>query len=126
MTDFLRAGSWDWFCENFKQFTGEAEDKKPYDQSVLLAMIAPRYLLVGSAEQDSGADPKSEFLTTLHASSAWEHLGERGLVTEDKMPEPGDYLGDGNVLYFYRKGRHYLSREDWLAYIRFLDEKFRR
>jgi len=126
ITDYLNAGSWEWFCNNFKKFSGELEDRKPYDQSFLLAMIAPRYLLVGSAEEDWGADPKSAFLTTLHASSAWEVLGEKGLVTEDRMPEPGDFLGEGNILYHYRKGRHYLSRDDWRAYINFLDEKFGR
>ena len=29
VTDFLRAGSWEWFCENFKQFSGDLEDEKP-------------------------------------------------------------------------------------------------
>ena len=125
VSDFLKVGSWDWFCENFQRFQDALEDEKPYDQSFLLAMIAPRYLLVGSAELDRGADPQSEFLTTLHASSAWELLGERGLVTEDKMPVPGDHLGEGNILYHYRKGLHYLSREDWNAYIKFLDNKFK-
>jgi len=124
--DFLRVGSWDWYCENFKRFSGELEDRKPYDQSFLLAMIAPRLLLVGSAELDAGADPQSEFLTTLHASSAWELLGKPGLVTPDRMPEPGDFLGDGNVLYHIRKGKHYLSREDWAAYIKYLDKHFKK
>ncbi len=125
VTDFLRVGSWDWFCENFKGYTGALEDEKPYDQSFLLALIAPRYLLVGSAEQDRGADPEAEFLTTLHASQAWELFGQKGLVTNDSMPKPGDFLGDGNVLYHYRKGMHFLSRDDWKAYIRFLDRKFK-
>jgi len=126
VTDFLRGGSWDWFCENFKQFTGAAEDEKPYDQSFLLALIAPRYLLIGSAEQDPGADPTAEFLTTLHASAAWELLGVRGLVTEDRMPVPGDFWGEGNILYHYRKGHHDLLPADWMAYVRFLDQKFRK
>ena len=125
VTDFLKVGSWDWFCENFKSFAGELEDHKPYDQSFLLALIAPRYLLVGSAELDRGADPKSEFLTTLHASSAWELLGGKGLVTEDRMPLPGDHLGEGKILYHYRSGKHYLSRDDWQAYVRFLDKKWK-
>ena len=125
VTDFLRAGSWDWYCENFKKYGGELEDSKPYDQSFLLALIAPRYLLVGSAELDRGADPKSEFLTTLHASRAWEIHGAQGLITEDEMPTPGAFLGEGEVLYHYRSGTHYLSREDWAAYMNFLDKKFR-
>ena len=125
ITDFIRLGSDDWYCENFKKFAGELEDEKPYDQSFLLALIAPRYLLVGSAELDKGADPTSEFLTTLHASSAWEILGKKGLVSPDEMPKPGAFLGDGNILYHYRTGKHFLSRDDWAAYIRFLDGKFK-
>ena len=126
VTDFLRVGSWDWYCESFKDYKDEGEDNKPYDQSFLLALIAPRYLCVGSAENDKGADPKSEFLTTLHASSVWSLLGKRGLVTPDKMPEAGDHLPDGDVGYHMRAGEHFLSREDWNYYIKFLDKKLGR
>lgn len=121
--DFLRCGSWDWYCENFKQFTDEKEDAKPYDQAYLLALIAPRYLCVGSAAEDRGADPVSEFLTSLWASQAWEVFGKTGLITPDRMPEPGDALQDGCVGYHLRAGEHFLSREDWNTYIRFLDRK---
>lgn len=121
--DFLDCGSWDWYCENFKQFTGEKEDQKPYDQAYLLALIAPRYLCVGSAVEDYGADPDSEFLTSLWASQAWELLGEKGLVTPDKMPDVGDVLSEGNVQYHLRAGNHFFSRTDWLHYIRFLESK---
>ena len=124
VTSFLKKGSWDWYCENFKTFA-DKEDEKPYDQSFLLALIAPRYLLVGSAEEDRGADPKAEFLTTLHASSAWGLLGKQGLVAAEEMPKPGDFWGDGSILYHYRTGLHYLSRDDFAAYIRFLNGKFK-
>ena len=121
--DFLRVGSWDWYCENFKNYA-ELEDEKPYDQSFLLAMIAPRYLHVNSAIEDRGADPKGEFLTTLHASCAWELLGEKGLVCPNRMAVPGDLFDEGKVGYFLRSGRHFLSREDWNAAMKFLKKKF--
>ena len=124
ITDFIKLGSYDWFCPSFTDFK-DKEDEKPYDQSFLLALIAPRYLLVGSAELDRGADPKSEFLTAFHASAAWELLGYKGLVTTDDMPKPGAFLGDGNILYHYREGKHSLIRDDWAAYIRFLNCKFK-
>ena len=124
VSDFVRGGSWCWFCENFKLFAGELEDSKPYDQSFLLALVAPRLLLIGSAELDKGADPESEFLTALHASGAWELLGEKGLVVPDRMPVPGDRFGEGNIQYHLRSNKHYLSREDWNLYIKFLKEKW--
>ncbi len=125
VADFIRVGSFDWFCENFKLFRDEKEDSKPYDQSFLLALIAPRYLLVGSAEDDSGADPESEFLTTCHASCAWELLGKEGIITPDRMPKAGDSFDDGSIHYHLRSYGHFLSREDWGKYIKFLDKKFK-
>ena len=122
ITDFFRWGSWDWFCECFKDFV-DAEDDKPYDQAYVIAAIAPRLVCVGSAVEDWGADPVSEFLTTLHASSAWELLGEKGLITPDKMPEVKDHLTDGNIGYHLRAHRHFFSREDWNYYIKFLKSK---
>ena len=124
--DFLRAGSWDWFAENFKRFTDEKEDEKPYDQAFLLALVAPRYLYVGSAKEDRGADPESEFLTALHASGAWTLLGKKGLVVSDHMPRTDEVLHEGCVGYHVREGGHYFSREDWNNYIRFMDEKLER
>ena len=124
VTDFIDVGSWDWFCENFKLYAGEKEDEKPYDQSFLLSLIAPRYLCVGSAVLDKGADPESEFLTTLHASKVWQMLGKRGLVCPDRMPEPGDVFGEGDICYHLRDYGHFLSRADWRVYIDFLKSKY--
>ena len=124
--DFLRAGSWDWYCENFKQFTDEKEDEKPYDQAYLLALVAPRHLYVGSAKEDRGADPESEFLTTLWASQAWDMLGKKGLVAGNRMPRTDEVLQEGDVGYHVREGGHFFSREDWMNYIRFMDAKLGR
>ncbi len=123
---FLKVGSWDWYCENFKLFADEKEDQKPHDQAFLLALIAPRLLCVGSAVEDKGADPESEFITTLWASQAWELLGKKGLITPDQMPVPGDILHEGKVGYHLRAGGHFHSREDWNAYIHFLNQKMGR
>lgn len=122
ITDFLKVGSWDWFCEEWKSFVS-SEDEKPYDQSFLSALIAPRYLCVGSAALDRGADPSSEFLTTLHASKAWELLGKSGLICPDRMPQPGDHFSEGCVGYHLRNHAHFLSREDWNAYMKFFSQK---
>lgn len=121
VTDFIHAGSWDWFCGNFLCFSGEKENSKPYDQSWLLALIAPRYLCVGTAEKD--CDPKSEFLTTAWASQAWEFMGVPGLIAPNRLPQPGEAFHEGRVGYQLRPGLHFLSREDWNDYIRFFDRK---
>ncbi|MBQ9975436.1 MAG: hypothetical protein IJP16_02925 [Clostridia bacterium] len=121
--NYERAGSWNFFCENHRRFVG-LEDEKPFDQAMLLALIAPRYLLVGSARLDIGADPIGEYLTSYHASSAWELFGLRGLVCPDRLPEVDDHFTEGHISYHLRDDLHYLSRYDWQRYISYLDEKF--
>jgi hypothetical protein len=120
--DFRRCGSWDWFCPNFLSFIGR-EDELPYDQHMLLALVAPRLLLIGSAEQDCGADPQSEFLSAYAASSVWELLGHKGLVTPDTFPSAGTTITEGSIGYHLRAGQHFLSRFDWGRYVDFLKRK---
>ena len=117
--DFLRCGSWDWYCERFKSFVGR-EDQLPYDQHMLLAAVAPRRLYVASAQEDRGADPRSEFLSALAAGSVWKLLGGEGLVTPDQYPVPAGELPEntvrlhrGEIGYHIRPGQHFFSRTDW-------------
>lgn len=123
ISDFIRVGSWDWFCERFKVYTGYEDSSMPYDQHFLLAAIAPRYLYVGSAESDGGADPKSEFLSCVAASQAYKLLGYQGLVTPDEYPIADTNLHQGQIGYHMRTGYHYLSRYDWLQYMEFMRKK---
>ena len=120
--DFRRCGSWDWFCPRFLSFIGR-EDELPYDQHMLLALIAPRLLLIGSAELDQGADPESEFLSALAAAPVWEMLGQKGLVTPDELPHAETVLTGGNIGYHLRPGQHFFSRIDWGRYMDFLKLK---
>lgn len=122
VADFLRVGSYDWYCEKFQTFLGQ-EDQLPYDQHFLLAAIAPRLISVGSAELDRGADPRSELLSCLSASQAYELLGEKGLVTPDEFPKPGTHLAEGRIGYHYRSGTHFFSRYDWNRYMEFFRSK---
>lgn len=105
-------GSRLWFNGNFFGYT-DAEDKLPFDQHFLLSLFAGRRLYVASASEDEWADPKSEFLTCVAASEAFALIGERGLVTPDRYPKPGDVLLEGNIGYHLREGSHYLGRYDW-------------
>ena len=73
---------------------------------------------------DRGADPESEFLTSVHASSAWEIIGEEGLVHSGEVPRDPIHLARGRIGYHLRPGRHFLSREDWGMYMRFLKSKW--
>ena len=111
-----------WFCENYLQYIGR-EKKMPFEQDWLLAGIAPRLLLVGSAVEDEWAGPSHEYLGCVSASKAWELLGKTGFVHPDRLPVAGDVMHEGGIGYHLRAGKHYLSREDWKYYMDFLDAR---
>ena len=105
-----------WFCGNFQAWK-EREHEMPFDQHMLLALVAPRRLYVCSAEEDTWADPESEFLGCFAASEAWTALRVPGLIAPDAMPEVGAPLTEGGVCYHLRAGSHFFSRTDWLNHM---------
>ena len=109
-----------WFCENYQKYRGKENDM-PFDQHQLLALMAPRPVYIASASEDIWADPQSEFLACLAADDAYKLLGMKGLVHENRYPEPGEYLHGGNIGYHLRPGPHFLSRYDWQMFMRFMD-----
>ena len=99
----------------------ENAEKLPFDQHCLTALIAPRHLIVGSAEEDTWADPESEFLATALANEAYAMYKMRGLVHGGYAPDATTVLGDGDSCYHIRSGMHYLGREDWNIYMNYID-----
>ncbi|MBQ8688763.1 MAG: hypothetical protein IJ515_00160 [Clostridia bacterium] len=108
-----------WFCPRYVANAATYEERG-YDQHFLLALTAPRVLMVGSAEEDLWADPESEFLCTAAASEAFRLYGNRGLVHNDEVPTAKSVLDEGDILYHVRRGTHYMSREDWQEYMKYI------
>jgi hypothetical protein len=106
-----------WFCENYKQYAADPATA-PFDQHFLLASIAPRKVMVGSAAQDGWADPVSEFLSCVAAADAFAG----GFVCDDRLPQVDDCFIDGDVGYHLREGLHYFSRTDWHRLIQFVHQ----
>jgi hypothetical protein len=89
-----------WFCPAYRQYA-DHEDQLPVDQHMLLALIAPRAVLVCSAEEDYWADPEGEALGLAEAAPAFELFGQA--------------VAQNQRLYHCRPGGHALTRMDWLA-----------
>ncbi len=112
-----------WFCANFKNFN-DKESKLPFDQHMLIALIAPRPVYVASAQEDQWADPKGEFLGLRHADPVYKLFGKEGLGV-DQMPAVNQPVGKTNG-YHVRTGKHDVTDYDWERYLDFADKHFKR
>lgn len=106
------------YCDRFREYIGRA-DELPFDQHMLLALIAPRPVYIASATEDLLADPKGEFLSAAHVEPVYRLYGLRGVNTLE-WPEPDHPVGD-TVGYHLRTGEHAITEYDWSLYLDFAD-----
>lgn len=111
-----------WFCPNYRKYAN-CHQALPFDQHMLLATIAPRCLMVGSAQMDVWADPNSQYLSVCAAAPVWETLGGGKFEHPDRLPEIGDRIGQDNLYFHMRFGQHFLGRIDWNIYMDIIDRK---
>ena len=95
----------------------------PFDQHFLLAANAGHKVYVASAFGDRWACPENEYLSCVAASAYFERNGQKGCIDLNRLPDPGDILHEGDIGYHMRDGSHYMSREDWNLFIRFVNSK---
>ena len=102
-----------WFVNRLDQFIWREEDL-PFDQHELLALIAPRPLVIATATDDQDADPRGEFLAAVAASDTYHLFGSQGLPATE-MPPP-DVPITGDISFHYRTGKHDQTPQDWQHY----------
>ena len=107
-----------WFCANFKAFN-DAVAKLPFDQHELIALCAPRPVLLSNAVEDLWANPAGQFDMLQAAHPVYQLIASSGLGAE-KMPEPGMLLAS-RLGYFIRPGKHSMTSADWKVWLDYAD-----
>jgi len=87
-----------WFAPNCRAKYSGKDASLPFDQHWLVAALAPRLVIVGSAEDDHWACPSGEHAGLDLARPAWGSLQDR-------------------CRYHLRPGGHDLKTSDWAAYM---------
>lgn len=108
-----------WFPQTYKSY-GDRVQSLPVDQHGLLALVAPRRVVIGSAAEDANADPEGAFLAYVAAAKVYAlyGLGDTGLPSTAWKP-PTDTLFRGPAMsYQLRSGGHGLSEAEWDSYLK--------
>ncbi|MBL8953867.1 MAG: hypothetical protein JNK82_24030 [Myxococcaceae bacterium] len=90
-----------WFDGVFPTFAGN-ERRLPVDQHALLALVAPRRVLLSEGDDDAWADPQGSKRSLELARPVWPLLGA----------EP-----ESKTRWQTRPGGHEINREDWQRFI---------
>ncbi len=96
-----------WFHPRLRSFSGH-ENRLPFDQHFLKALVAPRALLTTDAKEDRWANPSGTQQTFLAAQPVFDFLGAK-----EK---------NGIAL---RDGQHDQTVEDWETLLEFAELQFR-
>jgi len=115
-----------WFNDQFVKFGGK-EDKLPFDQHMLIALVAPRPLLDTAGLKDTWANYESALRALRAADPVYKFLGGSGMVG------PGVVTADekitarnaGTLLQYRRDTKHLLNKDYWEAMLDFADLQFR-
>jgi hypothetical protein len=105
------------FAINYQKY-GQHVDQLPMDAHMLVALIAPRPLLLQTGNTDDWSDPKGEFLSAVAAGPVYTLLGKDALDTDVWPAAKQPILHD--LGYYMHDGGHGMVASDWDIYIEFL------
>jgi hypothetical protein len=109
-----------WFADTFKEFN-EHPDRLPFDQHGLVALVAPRPVLLTNAVADTWANPAGQFQVLQAADPVYRLLNVDGLGAA-KVPEPNQLINTP-LGYHIRPGKHSMGKEDWKVFWEFADKQ---
>lgn len=105
------------FAANYAKWAG-FPDRAPMDGNLLVALHAPRPLLLQTGTADGWSDPRGEFLAAVDAGKVWRLFGKRDLGT-GTLPAPNQPILH-DLGYLMHEGGHGTIPADWPVFIDFL------
>jgi cephalosporin-C deacetylase-like acetyl esterase len=105
------------FCGNYAKWADKVNEF-PVDAHELVALIAPRPVLLQTGNTDNWSDPYGEFLAAVAAGPVYKLLGKQGLDA-DKLPAAGEPILH-TIGYVMHNGGHGTVPSDWDVYLKFM------
>jgi hypothetical protein len=109
------------FAANYAKYANDV-NHFPIDAHMLLALIAPRPVLLQTGTTDNWSDPKGEFLAAVAAEPVYQLLGKKGLGTTT-MPAAGEAILH-DIGYLMHNGGHGTIPTDWNVFLQFMQMHF--
>ncbi|MEM7669120.1 MAG: hypothetical protein AAF317_08205 [Pseudomonadota bacterium] len=108
-----------WFASNYATYADSTGDLT-VDQHHLLALLAPRPVMLGNARRDVWSDPNGTFKAAEGARPIYALYGSQGLTAE----RLDTFRPNDDVSFWLRPGTHGVVEEDWPAFLAFLGAHF--
>lgn len=105
-----------WFTPAYADLA-EGEGSPEFDQHALVALMAPRPLLLGNAARDQWSDPQGAFAAAQAADPVYELYGVEGF-DQDRLNR---FNPDAELAFQWRSGTHGITPEDWAPFLNWLD-----
>ena len=109
------------FSENFHGYYRKWNDL-PVDAHMLVALMAPRPLLLNTGSEDQWSDPHGEFLAAQAAAPVWALFGKKGPAAGEPQPPLDRPLLD-DLAFHEHTGRHAILPTDWRVFLDFADAR---
>lgn len=112
-----------WFAGGLTEWVGR-EAEAPWDSHMILALIAPRPVLLQTGNTDRWSDPYGEFVAARAATPVYHLFGLKGI---EDYPQPPVGEPIMNTLgYLMHDGGHGMVPGDWPVFLDFMDKHLRR
>jgi len=108
-----------WFAPAYAKY--DTDEKIDVEQHHLLGLIAPKPILLGNAKRDVWSDPEGGFYAAQGADKVYELYGKDGLTVE----KLNQFDPQAELAFWIRGGTHGIVKEDWPAFLEFLDAHFK-